>query len=211
MNEQGYQGAQDPLSNQGEYNAMTFVISQMLARLNIATIVKVIAVHDLGGNSIAGTVDVQPQVNQIDGAINPIPHQTIFGLPYFRTQGGANALVIVPQVNDLGIAIFADRDISKVVSTKKQANPGSLRRFSMSDGMYLGGLLNQLPQRYIRIDDVGIQVTSPQGLRISAETYLTGSLNVTGNVTVGSGASGTFLSADGLTITVQDGIITNID
>jgi hypothetical protein len=211
MSESGYQGAQDPLSNQGDYNAMTFVISQMIARLNTSTIVKVIAVHDPGGNSLAGTVDVQPQVNQIDGAINPIPHQTIFGLPYLRSQGGANAVVIVPQVGDLGIAIFADRDISKVVSTKKRANPGSLRRFSMADGMYLGGLLNRLPVRYIRIDDVGIQVTSPQGLRISAETYLTGSLNVTGNVTVGSGASGTFLSADGLTITVQDGIITNID
>lgn len=35
-------------------------------------------------------------------------------------------------------------------------------------------------------------------------------LSADGNLTVGSGASGTFTSAEGLTITVQDGIVTNI-
>lgn len=44
----------------------------------------------------------------------------------------------------------------------------------------------------------------------SGDANLTGSLNVTGNVTVGNGASGTFTSVEGLVITVQDGIVTNI-
>jgi phage baseplate assembly protein gpV len=53
-------------------------------------------------------------------------------------------------------------------------------------------------------------VTFAKGLTINAETALNGSLDVSGNVTVGTGASGTYTSLDGKTITVQDGITTNI-
>ena len=48
------------------------------------------------------------------------------------------------------------------------------------------------------------------GLTVNAETTLNGSLDVSDNVTVNNGASGTFTSLDGFTITVQDGITTNI-
>lgn len=47
-------------------------------------------------------------------------------------------------------------------------------------------------------------------LSITAETGITGSLDVTGNVTVGTGASGSFTTIEGITVTVQDGIVTNI-
>jgi hypothetical protein len=48
------------------------------------------------------------------------------------------------------------------------------------------------------------------GLNVNAETYLTGSLDISENLTVGNGASGAFTTSDGQTVTVQDGIITNI-
>ena len=45
----------------------------------------------------------------------------------------------------------------------------------------------------------------------SGDANLTGSLNVTQNVTVGTGADGAFTSVEGLVITVQSGIVTNIN
>ncbi len=183
----GRQGAQEPSDNQGEFNALSFVATQLISRLNIATLVRVVAVDDAGGLSIAGTVDVQPLVNQLDGALNAVPHGVLYSLPYMRIQGGTNAFVVVPKVDDIGIALFADRDISSVVAAKDQANPGSLRRFDMADGMYIGGMLNAVPTRFIRIDDLGITIDGHDKVTINGTTSVTvnsGDIELKGNTKV---------------------------
>ncbi len=87
-----------------------------------------------------------------------------------------------PAKDDIAsLAIFADHDISSVVATQAQANPGSRRRFSPSDALYVGGFLNQNPTQYIYFAG-GIYAQTP-GLAIS------------GNATVGSGWSGSFPDA----------------
>jgi hypothetical protein len=208
----GYQGAQDPQSDKGEFNAISFLIAQMIARLNVATVVKIVAVDDPGGAAAAGTVDVQPMVNQLDGSLTMLAHGTIYALPYMRLQGGSNAFVVVPQVGDLGIALFADRDISSVKTAKDQANPGSLRRFDMADGMYLGGMLNGAPSRFVRIDDSGVTITGVENVTINGQTVVvnastsatvvspdiqlqgdttvTGALHITGDVLIGGSTHG---------------------
>ena len=75
-----------------------------------------------------------------------------------RIQGGNNAFIIDPKVGDIGMCNFADRDISRVKETKSSSLPGSKRLMSMADGLYTGGLLNGLPERYILIDDDGIEI-----------------------------------------------------
>ncbi len=165
----GYQGTENPSSNQGEFNALTFLMTQLLARLNISTLVKVVAVDDPGGVAMCGTVDVLPLVNQLDGSMKTVAHATIYGLPYFRLQGGSNAIIITPQVGDIGMAAFADRDISSVKATQAQANPGSLRRFDMADGMYFGGMLNAAPVRYVKIDDDGVTIEGVANVTIHGD------------------------------------------
>jgi phage baseplate assembly protein gpV len=54
-------------------------------------------------------------------------------------------------------------------------------------------------------------VTFAEWLTITAEINLVGSLSASGHIAAGTGASGTFNTSDGLTVTVQDGIITNIN
>lgn len=210
MPNSGNKGAQRPGSTTSEYNAQVFLVQQILSRVSTSTLVKIVAVTNAGEISPVGFVDVLPLVNQLDGDDQAMSHQTVYGLPYFRMQGGANAVIIDPQIGDIGICLFADRDISKVKATKAQGNPGSKRRFNMSDGLYIGGVLNGTPERYVLFRNDGMTIKSPQGLTIDAETYLDGSLSVTGNVSVGTGASGTFTTPAGQTVTVQDGIITNI-
>lgn len=133
-----------------EYNAIAFVFRMLLGNAATATLVQVKAVHPPQGVAQnTGTVDVLPLVNQMDSSGVATPHEVIYGLPYFRLQGGSNAVIVDPAVNDIGMAAFASRDISSVKSTRGQANPGSRRRFDYADGMYFGGLLNGTPVQYV--------------------------------------------------------------
>ena len=57
--------------------------------------------------------------------------------------------------------------------------------------------------------DVAIDATSALTVR-APTTIIDGNVRTTGNVSVGSGASGVFMSADGQVVTVVDGIVVNI-
>lgn len=149
---------QNPRSATTDYSRLAFVFTQLLRGKAFATIVSVQACSNDGGVTAVGTVDVLPLVNQVDGAGNPTPHTTIYGLPYTRIQGGDCAVIIDPKPGDLGIAVFASRDISNVVATKAQAGPGSSRICDYADGMYIGGLLNGTPVNYVLITDAMAKV-----------------------------------------------------
>lgn len=153
----------------------------MLGQQRIATLVKVIAVRNAGGVEPVGTVDVQPLVNQTDGAGNITALPPVYGMPYVRVQGGSSAIILDPQVGDIGIAVIADRDLSAVIATKAQAAPGSRRRNNMADGLYVGGVLNGTPQQYVQFTNSGITVLSPQTVTIQAPNVkVQGNLEVTG-------------------------------
>jgi hypothetical protein len=157
-----------PPDTWGEYNQILFVVQQALSKMQTATLVRVDACTNEGALTAVGYVDVTPLVNQIDAAGSPTPHVTIYNIPYLRIQGGANAIILDPQVGDIGICVFASRDLSKVKATKGQANPGSLRQYSFSDGLYLGGALNGVPTQYVRFSTAGITVVSPALIRMEA-------------------------------------------
>ena len=154
-------GMLQPQTPWGVYNNLVFVIQQALAKVQTASVVKVIACSNAGGVSPVGTVDVQILVNQINAQGVPTGHLPMYSLPYLRMQGGANAVILDPQPGDIGIAVFASRDITNVKSTKAQANPGSYRMHDFSDGMYLGGLLNESPTQYVQFSGSGINIVSP--------------------------------------------------
>jgi hypothetical protein len=164
----GYAGARDFGSDASDLTAHSFLISQILAKIHGATLVLVRAVTNSGGVSPVGFVDVTPMVNQIDGIGRATPHGVIHGLPYIRIQGGTNAIILDPVVGDIGVAIFASRDISAVKRTRKISNPGSRRRNSMSDGIYIGGCLNGTPTQYIQFGPSGIAMSSPTAILLSA-------------------------------------------
>ena len=165
-------GALLPSSTWGEFNNIAFMVQQALGKMQTATLVRIESCTNSGGLSPVGYVDVTPLVNQLDGQGNPTPHVTIYNLPYFRLQGGANGIIIDPQKGDIGVAVFASRDISQVKTTKKQGNPGSHRQYSFADGMYLGGMLNGTPTQYIQFSAAGIRIHSPTQVKIDAPDVL---------------------------------------
>lgn len=214
MSSEGYITTQVASSRSSEYNALTYVIRELLSTRSYVTLVQVVAVD------AAGTVDVQPMVNQIDADGAPIPHGVINGVPWFTLQAGLNAVVLTPEVNDIGLCVFADRDISSVVVNKAISNPGSMRQSDMADGLYLGGYLNAPATQYVKMGPDGIEIISPSIVRITAPSVVvdaaalvalnTPLVSTDGNVSVGGGATGTFSTPQGTVVTVKDGIVTNI-
>ncbi len=196
-------GQSTPFSDASEYNTLDFIIARALDDVQTVSIASVQAV-----NSAAQTVDVLVLVNLVTGAGTSVPHGVISARPFFRLQGGSNAIICDPEVGDVGVVVFGSRDLTAVIGSKKQANPGSGRRFSWSDAIYYGGVLNQTPAQYIKFVTGAIDITSPQ-VNVSENMTVNGIL-LGETLRAGNGASGTFTTTDSKTVTVVDGIITSI-
>lgn len=175
---------QTPPNIASDYALTAFIVQQLMSGMATATIVKVVKCTNEGGVSASGFVDVQPLVNMMTGDRVAIPHGVLFSLPYSRLQGGINAVILDPQPGDLGIAVFASRDISAVKKTKAQANPGSFRQYNLADGMYVGGLLNGVPTQYVQFDAAGLTLVSPTAIKLQAPTItLDGPVTATQTIT----------------------------
>src|ERR1700761_16723 len=140
----GYTGRANETTGSTEFNALSFLINQILSGQWTITLCQVQSVSGGGVNS-PPTVSVQPMVNQVDGQNNPTPHGIINGVPVFRLAAGTNAFIVDPVADDIGLLACASSDISAVINNKTPSNPGSFRTFSPSDGMYLGGFLSATP------------------------------------------------------------------
>jgi hypothetical protein len=185
------QGNQTKTSASSDYNALVFFFNQMINKKHTMTLVQVKQVND------DNTVNVQPLVTMLDAKGLPHSYGLLYSLPFVRLQGGNSAIICDPQVNDIGLAIFADRDITNVIETKAESGPNSYRVMSMSDGVYLSGLLNADPTQYIKFNGGFIDI-------LSALTQ------ISGNLSVQTGATGSFTSPTGQVITVNNGVVVNI-
>lgn len=170
MSDQAYQGFAKLAAGTSEFNKIAFQISQALSGVNTAALVQVKEVVNAGEVDAVGFIAVQPMVSAMDGKGQAVPHGIIYNVPYFRIQGGANAIILDPQVGDIGLCIFASRDISSVKVNKAVALPGSRRKFDWADGLYVGGFLNGVPEQFVRFAAAGIEVVSPTKITLQAPT-----------------------------------------
>jgi len=170
---------QQPRDVASDYATIQFVVQQLMRGMATSTLVRVMACTNNGGLVAVGTVDVQLLVDQVTGDGQTVPHGTVFKAPYTRLQGGTNAVILDPQPGDLGVCVFASRDISAVKSDPAAArdrqpiagaSPGSKRCYSLSDAMYIGGMLNGVPVQFVQFNADGIRIVSPTRVRIEAPT-----------------------------------------
>jgi hypothetical protein len=138
------------------FNSMRFAIEQAQNAKMTCTIVKVKKITGGKGDVAAiGRVEVIPLVQMIDGIGRTVDHVSVYNLPYLRMVGGKNAVIIDPKADDIGIVVIADRDISGVKQSKKASPPGSKRTNNLSDGIYLGSVIAEAPESYIRFKEDG--------------------------------------------------------
>lgn len=183
-----------------ELNALSFVVNMIMGRQWTATVVRVVAATVDGSVAPPGFVDVQPLVKQVDGVGNTMPHGVIYRLPMMRIQAGATAIILDPQPDDIGVAVFASRDISAVKSSLDEAPPGSARRFDPADGIYLATVLGDTtPTQYIQFQGSDINIKAAATVRVEApDIILDGDVDVTGTLHVaGAVTTDSTIVADG--------------
>ncbi|MDF2386589.1 hypothetical protein JMG10_34320 [Nostoc ellipsosporum NOK] len=151
-----YTGQGDLPTALSDAGRMRFLVQQIMMGMATSTLAVVRAVE-------GETVDVQPMIAQIDGAGNTLPHGTIHGLPFVKVRAGGNVIDLIPEVGDIGLAIFCHNDISGVKKTRDVAAPGSRRRFDWADGVFIGGLLGGEATQSIRLDADGIAIEALAG------------------------------------------------
>lgn len=193
-----YAGQMTPAVTEDLFNALSFLVTQIMNRKWTMTLCLVKTVNG-GGLGVPPTVDVQPMVNQVDGYNQKTEHGTIYGLPVFRLQGGTGAIIADPKAGDIGLMACAMRDISIVVETKAVANPGSARTYDPADGLYIGAFLGAQPEQYVQFTDDGMKIADKNGntielgaggITITPKTgspvVVDGDLDVNGEVTGGA-------------------------
>lgn len=178
---------------------------------------------------ITMTCEVQPcikgvQVNPATGEVSNAPLPLLVDCPVSFPSGGGCIMTFPLKEGDECLVVFSSRAIDSWWQSGGVQAPISLRTHDLSDGFVIPGarskpkvpanvsgtavqLRSDDGSTYIELDGAGsaVNITAPFGVNVNAP-----STAFSGNVLVGTGASGTFTSKDGMTITVQDGIITNI-
>jgi hypothetical protein len=169
--------------------AQLFTILKLLRGVHTATLVQVNAVRADAGPR--GVVDVTPLVEDTTTAGVLIPQTPIYNVPYFRYQGGSSAVVLDPVVGDIGLAIFAEADITTVKATLGAAAAATTRNHSTADALYLGGMLNGAPTQWVKFlaGAAGIDISTPGALTLEGQT-----------ITLTAGATMTLAAPGGLTI-----------
>lgn len=168
----GYIGFKNVTDGLNSFNVMAFIAAAAMSGKATAQLFQVQTVTP-GSGLLAGVVSGQIMVNQISGDGTAVPHGPIYNIPFFRLQGGKNAIVLDPVKGDIGVAIFCMRDISSVKANKAASNPGSFRQYDYADALYLGGFLNGSPEQYVQFTNdsdgnpTGINVLDVNGNTIN--------------------------------------------
>lgn len=166
-----------------------------------------------GGLAAVGQVTVQPLVKQTTANNKLVDYPILNNVPYFRIQGGTNAIIIDPEIGDMGLACFCSRDITSVKRVRGEAPAGSLRKMDLSDAIYIGGIFNATPVQYIQFSQSGITVFSPNNITLQAPAVIvdaassvtmdtplltvTGKINMTGSKGSGAAISGGLTNTGG--------------
>ncbi len=184
-----------PQDTTTETNAQQFLMRQFLMGKAFITLALVTSVSESGE-----VVSVRPMVEGFTGGGDLIPNSVIHGVPVWRLQRGASAVIMPPVEGDIGLIAICDRDITAVKKTKQSALPGSNRTHSYSDAIYLGGVLNAEPSQYVKFANDGIDIVSPLVVQVNGNTVVVNaddkiSLNApiieaNGQLTQGSGSFG---------------------
>lgn len=146
-------------------NALDTFLSQKLKQINTFLPVKILEVN-------SGTVDVQVLIQSITADNQAFSGPKIFNCPYLTYSAGKNAFLLTPEVGDIGLMGFFQRDASKVISTKgSESLPGSLRTFSFSDGIYLGSILfkPEAINNSIELVEGGITIKAEKELSLKSQ------------------------------------------
>lgn len=193
----------NPFVNVSQVEMLQYVLDGYLATKCFIEPVKVIAVDEEKQE-----VDVLPLITYASKADQTvIDSKTIYSIPIFQLQRSNSAIIMMPVVNDIGLILVCDGNITSIKETKKPSVAQSTRRHSRSDAIYLGGLLNAKPTQYIEFKDDSILINAPD--KVTTKTKIndiiaTEQLNITTSEAIFNVEGYTTVNAQNATITVDE-------
>lgn len=194
-------------------------------RLRVHMPCKVIAVN-------GATVDVEIQGSEDTGFGYYSNFPLLLDLPIIYNSYTSSAYIITPvQVGDTGLVEFLDFNATNFNNDGNTSLTSDEYYHSLNNGTFINGYIPTSKQIDIPIDkpiviglknktftmsvdmsgsliinsDGEINITSGLGVNINSPK-----VDFSGNINVGNGASGGFTTGDGSTVSVVNGIITNI-
>lgn len=177
--------------------AQLFIITNLLRGVHTCDLVKVLDVQPISGK--VGFVTVQPLVQETDTNDVVLEQTPIYNVPFMRYQGGTSAVILDPVAGDIGLAIFAENDITNVKQTQAQGPAATQRVHSTADALYIGGVLNPDPTQWVKFSTSGIDINTVGALTMEATTI---NAQATGNITIA--AQGTLtLTGQGQTLVIS--------
>lgn len=176
------------------------------------------------------TVDVQilhKKVNQVFKTRELKDYPLLKSVPFIVLGGGGGSLTFPISVGDNCLLLFCDYEIDRWWDTGESLPANFERRHDISDAFALIGVhsmvdLLQGYSQYVQLKySDSSSITVGENVDITNEqTNVSGKLDVTGDITGSAKATaelhdsrqitGTFTTVDSKTVTVVDGVITNI-
>lgn len=157
-------GFNDFTTDNNEFNVWQFMIKSALSKIRTAFLAKVVNVY-----KEKNLVDIFPIIKGVDANGNELEQVPIFRIPYFQYVGGSNKIIITPEVNDYGLCVTSDRDITNFKINRKETKPATLRMFDARDSFYVGGFLNEKQiKNLIEINNDGVKVKTDGTMTIEA-------------------------------------------
>lgn len=160
---------QGAFTSGSQINVLDFLIRSIVkGMVNTAIPVRVDAISRPADGAGAGYLSATPLVKMRSASGEALEPVSIPKLRWFRLQHGTAALICDPKPGDVGLAVFAQQDVSPLTGGNQPVQPGSFRCYDMSDGFYFGGFWGKTPTTFVRIEDTGdITITAPQTVTIN--------------------------------------------
>lgn len=154
--------------SQNQSNDSDAFASSFNKLLNSNYFIRLATVTAVRGAAPNLVVDVLPLVAEVRSSDRTIIQGSqIYNIPVWRLQRGSSAIIMNPVAGDIGLIAVCDVDISVARAARKESVPGSNRKHSQSDAIYLGGLLNGQPTQFIEFADDALNITSPNPVNIT--------------------------------------------
>jgi hypothetical protein len=144
----------NPAISSSPSNSLEYAINQKLLTVNTVLPCRIEAIN-------GDRYTVQILINFIDSTGKPFQAPSIPDVPATVKQGGGAGVIIEYAVGDAVAVGFSQRDISIVKQQWAISNPGSYRKFSISDAIIIDRLTNELPTIFVKITSAGIEITAP--------------------------------------------------
>lgn len=169
------------INNLGGSAEIEQIIYTYLAKINTGEIVEITAV-DSSGDGPVGFVSVKPLLYRIGSDNNNIELGEIHNVPYYRVQGGANAVICDPEIGDIGYCGFASRDTSLLKRARAPVGPNVNRFSDLSDAFLISTWSKKTAVQYIwfKGDEIYVKATSKIILDAPEVEIPNGKLTVSG-------------------------------